>query len=93
MTINYPQKTNYLTDQVKLIYLVQRRTLSLDLYVKHYITSILLGVMLNEMTQKKSSLLQTKKIKDTPSNRLISCRNLNEIIASLFFTKVSMLFF
>lgn len=72
MAINYPQKTNYLTDQVKLIYLVQRRTLSLDLHVKHYITSISLGVMLNEMTQKKSSLSQTQKIKDTPSNRLIS---------------------
>lgn len=40
------------------------------------------------MLQKKSSLSQIQKIKkNIPDKKLISCRNLNEIIVSLFLTK------
>lgn len=64
------------------------RSLSLDFQGKHFINSILPGVILNKMTRKNLSLSQIQKIKkDTPGNRLISYRDLNEVIASLSLTR------
>ena len=79
-------KLSYTLSKTALSGLV--RTLSLDFQGKHFINSILPGVILNKMTKKNLSLSQIRKVKkDTPGNRLISYRDLNEIIVSLSLTK------
>jgi short-subunit dehydrogenase len=79
-------KLSYTLSKAALSGLV--RSLSLDFHGKHFINSILPGVILNKMTRKNLSLSQIKKVKkDTPSNRLVTYKNLNEIITSLSLTK------
>jgi NAD(P)-dependent dehydrogenase (short-subunit alcohol dehydrogenase family) len=64
------------------------RSLSLDFQGKHFINSILPGVILNKMTKKNLLLSQIKKVKkDTPGNRLVTYKDLNEVIISLSLTK------
>jgi NAD(P)-dependent dehydrogenase (short-subunit alcohol dehydrogenase family) len=65
------------------------RSLSLDFRGGgHSINSILPGVILNKMTKKNLLLSQIKKIKkDTPSNRLVTHKDLNEVIISLSLAK------
>ena len=73
---------------VKLGFFFYLLNLSIDFQGKHFINSILPGVILNKMTKKNLSLSQIRKVKkDTPGNRLISYRDLNEIIVSLSLTK------
>jgi len=84
--ITRKNKLSYTLSKTALSGLV--RSLSLDFQGKHFINSILPGVILNKMTKKNLSLSQIQKVKkDTPGNRLISYRDLNEIIVSLSLTK------
>ena len=84
--ITRKNKLSYTLSKTALSGLV--RSLSLDFQGKHFINSILPGVILNKMTKKNLTLLQIRKVKkDTPGNRLISYRDLNEIIVSLALTK------
>jgi short-subunit dehydrogenase len=84
--ITRKNKLSYTLSKTALSGLV--RYLSIDFQGKHFINSILPGVILNEMTKKNLSLSQIRKVKkDTPGNRLISYRDLNEIIVSLSLTK------
>jgi 3-oxoacyl-[acyl-carrier protein] reductase len=79
-------KLSYTLSKAALSGLV--RSLSLDFQGKHFINSILPGVILNKMTRKNLLLSQIKKVKkDTPSNRLVTYKDLNEVIMSLSLTK------
>ena len=79
-------KLSYTLSKAALSGLV--RSLSLDFQGKHFINSILPGVMLNKMTRKNLLLSQIRKVKkDTPSNRLVTYKDLNEVIMSLSLTK------
>lgn len=79
-------KLSYTLSKAALSGLV--RSLSLDFQGKHFINSILPGVILNKMTKKNLLLSQIKKVKkDTPSNRLVTYKDLNEVIISLSLTK------
>jgi short-subunit dehydrogenase len=84
--ITRKNKLSYTLSKTALSGLV--RSLSLDFQGKHFINSILPGVILNKMTKKNLTLSQIRKVKkDTPGNRLISYRDLNEIIVILALTK------
>ena len=79
-------KLSYTLSKAALSGLV--RSLSLDFQGKHFINSILPGVILNKMTKKNLLLSQIKKVKkDTPGNRLVTYKDLNEVIISLSLTK------
>jgi len=79
-------KLSYTLSKAALSGLV--RSLSLDFQGKHFINSILPGVILNKMTRKNLLLSQIKKVKkDTPNNKLVTYRDLNEVIMNLSLTK------